>query len=298
MIQTKNLYFSYKNRLILNGIDLNIPQGSLYGYLGKNGAGKTTTLKLLLGLLPAEKDKIFYAGNEFSKNRIAVLESIGNLIETPSLYKNLTCEEQLRYVDYFYKKGQKRIDEILEIIGLSSERKTKVKYCSTGMKQRLAIGVALFHNPDILILDEPMNGLDPNGIYDVREILLSLHRMGKTILFSSHILSEVEKTCSHIGILDKGNLLYQGDISSLLSSCQRKITIYTSDNEKSVRILSENEIHATLENPCFSLTIHDDFQYNKIIQLLAGKSIEIYNIESQENHLEDIFITLTNKSHA
>jgi ABC-2 type transport system ATP-binding protein len=284
--------------MILQGINLHIPDGCIYGYLGKNGAGKTTTLKLLLGLLDASEGNIFYGKAEFRKNRIKLLQTIGNIIEMPALYNHLTCYEQLQYMDYYYKKGKKKINEVLNIVGLSLQQNKKIKHCSTGMKQRLAIGIALYQDPDILILDEPVNGLDPIGIHDIRNIFFELHRMKKTILFSTHILSEVEKICTHIGILDKGKLLYQGEVSSLFTSCSKKLFIYLSNKEKAIEILTENQFnfYPKQEN-IICILIKNEIEYSKMIRLLIENAIEIYNIETINNTIEELFITLTSNNH-
>ena len=220
IIETRQLYFKYGKSLILQDINLEIEQGSIYGYLGKNGAGKTTTLKILVGLLANYKGHILFYGKDFYSNRIDNLHKIGNMIERPSLYDHFTVYQQLKYLDIFFKKGDKRIDEVLGLTGLKNEGNKKIKYLSTGMKQRLGIGMSLFHDPDLLILDEPINGLDPEGVYDVRQLLLRMQESGKTIILSSHILSEIEKICTHVGILDKGRLVYQGRMKELLLSTQ------------------------------------------------------------------------------
>lgn len=218
IIETRNLYFRYHKTVILNNINLEIPQGSIYGYLGRNGAGKSTTLKILLGLLPIPDHTVLYWKNkDINSNSSEILKSVGSLIEAPAYYPHLTAYEHLKYLDLIYRCGEKRIAQTLKIVGLNAEKKI-VKHFSTGMKQRLGIGMAIFHNPEILILDEPMNGLDPQGIHEIRELLLKLKEEGKTILLSSHVLGEIERVCSHIGILEKGELLYQGSLKTLMDN--------------------------------------------------------------------------------
>jgi len=212
MITTENLSFSYTDKSVLKNINLKVPKGSIYGYLGKNGSGKSTTIKILLGLLRAQSGSIRYDSHPFTAN---TLYRIGNLIESPSFYSHLTAYENLKYLDIVFHRGEDRITEVLSLVDLNGARDKKAKKFSSGMKQRLGIALALFHNPDILILDEPLNGLDPEGIHDMRKLIVRLHNEGKTILLSSHILSEIEKVCTHIGILDDGLLIYQGSIHSL-----------------------------------------------------------------------------------
>lgn len=296
IIETKNLRFQYKNQIVLDGIDLSIPSGSIYGYLGKNGAGKTTSLKLLLGLLDAKPNSIFFFNKEFHKNRLEILHSVGNLIENPSFYESLTGFENLKYLELIYGFGNQRIEHVLELCGLKVARNKKVKKYSLGMKQRLGIAMAILHNPDILILDEPLNGLDPEGVHEVREMILTLKKEGKTILLSSHILSEIEKICTHIGILDNGKIRYQGNIDTLMATIKREIIIKTNSVKTAenicrtyslpCKIISENQISIESEN---------DEHYNWIIKTLIQNNIEIYAIDSQENSLESIFLNLISR---
>lgn len=292
IIGTKNLSYSYHNVEVLNNLNLAIPEGAIYGYLGKNGAGKTTTLKLLLGLLPCSSDTVFVKNIDIHKHNEKLFHQIGNLIESPSLYKSFTCYEQLKYIDYFYKKGNKAIEHTLEQIGLLKERDKKIKNLSTGMKQRLGIGISLFHNPDILILDEPINGLDPNGVFEVRELLQKLNKEGKTIILSSHILSEIEKLCNHVGIINNGNLIYQGGIKDLLNVSKREITVTTSSFTNDI-ITDDNLEFICRDENTIIFTINSDVQYAKMIKLLVSKDICIYNVENNIANLENIYMNLT-----
>lgn len=296
ILETKQLSFAYKNKDVLKGIDLTIPKGSIYGYLGKNGAGKTTTIKLLLGLLSTKEKSIFFDNKEFNANRVDILSHIGSLIESPCYYDDLNGGEHLEYLNIIFKQGRKRIQEVLEIVGLSDAQNIRVKKYSTGMKQRLGIAMAMFHNPDLLILDEPLNGLDPAGVHDIREIMLRLKSEGKTILLSSHILGEIEKTCTHIGILDKGDLLYQGELPKLLSNVSRKIEIRTNNTELTLNLFKQNSIKSEVLND-FIITAHinSDNDYNQAISLLVNSQIEIYSIDNKENDLESVYLNLISK---
>ncbi|MEG0890908.1 MAG: ATP-binding cassette domain-containing protein [Bacteroidales bacterium] len=213
VIETDKLSFSYGKQQVLNKIDLKIPKNSIYGLLGRNGAGKSTILKLLLGLLRTKEGNIRYWGS--AEYDHTLFYRIGNMIESPALYHFLTVEEHLKMLDILFKKGNSRVDEVLELVGLSGEKRKKAARLSTGLKQRLALALALFRDPDILILDEPINGLDPVGIIDVRELLLKLQQQEKTVLLSSHIISEVEKLCTHVGIIEQGELKYQGALTDV-----------------------------------------------------------------------------------
>lgn len=219
IIETHNLNFKYKDQLVLSDISLQVPTGSIYGYLGSNGSGKTTTIYVLLGLLPCKTD-IFVCNQNISINRerIAAYKNIGSLVSPTFMYDYLTVKENFDLLTILYNKTSSFAMQIIKKIDLSKQLNKKVKYLSTGMKQRLAIGIALFNEPKLLILDEPINGLDPVGIYEMRELFLSLNKLGTTIFFSSHILSEIQKICSHVGILHEGKLLFQGTLNELLMS--------------------------------------------------------------------------------
>lgn len=296
ILKTKQLSFAYKNNDVLNGIDLMIPKGSIYGYLGKNGAGKTTTIKLLLGLLPTKRASIFFNDKEFNSNRVNILSCIGNLIESPCYYDDLSGKEHLEYLNFIFKQQKTRIQEVLEIVGLSDAQDTRVKKYSTGMKQRLGIAMAMFHNPDLLILDEPLNGLDPAGVHDIREVMLRLKDEGKTILLSSHILGEIEKTCTHVGILDKGNLLYQGELTKLLVNVSRRIEIRTNNSELALSILQSTLIESEiLDNSVITININSDKEFDQAIKLLVNNQIDIYSVDTKENDLESVYLNLISK---
>ena len=204
-IETKQLSFSFhQGRKVVNELSLQVPQKSIYGFLGPNGAGKTTTIRLLTGMLLSNSDNIFINGLSLQKNIPKIFQDIGTLIETPSLYLHLTAKENLRIIVTMRGLNSKRIGEVLDIVGLGNVGDRKVKEYSLGMKQRLGIAMALLPDPQLLILDEPANGLDPSGIIHVRELLKRLNtEFGKTVFVSSHLLSEIEKTCTNIGIIIK-----------------------------------------------------------------------------------------------
>lgn len=216
-IETRNLSYSFRSgRPVLKAVSLQVPQGSIYGFLGPNGAGKTTTIRLLAGMLLSEQDNILLRGQSLQKGLPAIFKKVGWLIETPSLYLHLTGRENLRIITTLRGLPTINIDRVLQIVGLEGAGSRKVKEYSLGMKQRLGIAMALLPDPDLLILDEPVNGLDPTGIIEVREMLIQLNQQeGKTIFVSSHLLHEIEKTCTDIGIIHKGTLHYQGTLEGM-----------------------------------------------------------------------------------
>jgi len=296
-ITTKDLSYTIGSKTILNNINLNIPEGSIYGYLGRNGAGKSTTIKLLLGLLESSADNIFIQNKSLKQNRTEILANTGNLIESPCFYTKLTVFENLKYLDIIYGKGNKRIDEVLELVDLHNEKKKKATALSMGMKQRLGIAMAIFHDPKLLILDEPLNGLDPQGIFEMRKLFQHLNEQGKTIFLSSHILSELEKTATHIGIIEGGQMIFQGTKNELLSNVEKEVVLKVNPVEKALALLQDT-FSATLNNTNkISVRINDDKEFNSLLTTLIQNGIEIYDIESQTTNLEQIFINLISKNH-
>jgi lantibiotic transport system ATP-binding protein len=215
-LETTNLSHHWNARTpVLKDINLRVPKDSIYGFLGPNGAGKTTTLKLILGLLKKQQGEIRVFGQNWEGHRIEILHRIGSLIESPSLYAQLTASENLSVLQRIYRCPKSRIDQVLALTGLTDTGSKKAGKFSFGMKQRLAIAIALLNEPTLLILDEPTNGLDPEGIIEMRELLKALNKRGVTILLSSHLLGEMEKLITHTGIIHKGQLLFQGTLVDL-----------------------------------------------------------------------------------
>ncbi|HCN51331.1 MAG TPA: bacitracin ABC transporter [Chryseobacterium sp.] len=296
-ITTRDLSYKIGSKTILNNISLNIPEGSIYGYLGRNGAGKSTTIKLLLGLLESDRDNIFFQNKSLKQHRTEILASTGNLIESPCFYTKLTVSENLKYLDIIYGKGAKRIDEVLELVDLHNEKKKKASALSMGMKQRLGIAMAIFNDPKLLILDEPLNGLDPQGIFEMRKLFQYLNEQGKTIFLSSHILSELEKTATHIGIIEGGKMIFQGTKNELLNQVEREVTLKVDQPDKALSVLQES-FSATLDSSNkISVKVSDDKSFNMLLKNLIQNGIEIYDTDSQSTNLEQIFINLISKNH-
>ena len=287
-IEIKELNFSFGSKQILNKVNLNVPKGSIYGYLGRNGAGKSTTIKLLLGLLNSKDDNIFLNDLSIKQDAIKIHSLTGNLIESPCYYTKLTVYENLKYLDVIYKKGEERITEVLELVDLLYAAHSKTSNLSMGMKQRLGIAIAIFHDPEILILDEPLNGLDAQGIYEMRELFLRLNSQGKTIFLSSHILSELERVATHIGIIEGGKMIFEGKKEELLGNVVRKVAIKVGDAEKATTILE----NVRTENNIIHLEIEHDKDFHQKIEKLIQNNIEIYDIQSETANLEQIFINL------
>ena len=215
-MKIENLKKEYNKKIILNNINLNVKEGRIYGFLGPNGAGKSTTIRIILGLIKEYNGDIKIFNCNLSKNRIEILERIGALVESPAYYEHLSAYDNLKVWAIMKNVALSRIDEVLNIVNLYNNKDKKVKNFSLGMKQRLGIAQALINNPDFLILDEPTNGLDPMGIREIRNLIVSLSKKhNKTILISSHLLSEVELMVDDVGIINNGNLLYEGALDKL-----------------------------------------------------------------------------------
>lgn len=210
ILETRDLTKTFKGFNAVSNVNLKIQEESVYGLLGPNGAGKSTTLKMITGLLKKTSGEILFNGHQWTRND---LNDIGALIEHPALYENLTARENLKVYTTYLGLEEKRIDEVLNIVNLINTGKKKVGQFSMGMKQRLGIAIALINSPKLLILDEPTNGLDPIGVKELRDLIKSFPREGITVIVSSHILSEIELICDHIGIINNGVLGYEGRIN-------------------------------------------------------------------------------------
>jgi lantibiotic transport system ATP-binding protein len=297
-IETQNLTHRFSQQeVVLRDINLQVQTASIYGFLGPNGAGKTTTLRLALGLLKKQQGSISFFGLPFQENRLPILKKIGSLIESPSLYGHLTAKENLSLLQKVYQCPKERIQEVLNLVGLPNTMGKKASQFSLGMKQRLSIAIALLHNPALLILDEPTNGLDPNGIIEVRELLKKLNQeKGITILISSHLLAEIEKLVTHVGIINKGQLLFQGTLDELKDKQQQSLsTIFeTNDPERTMQIMTDRNLMPRLESGKFFLPSLSKETISTVNQQLVKSGIAVYEISVVKNDLETIFIDLIN----
>jgi len=296
-IETSELNYIFRyGKKVVNNVSLKVPEGSIFGFLGPNGAGKTTTIRLLTGMLENDRDNIFIHGNSLKKNIPAIFKGIGSLIETPSLYLHLNARDNLRVITRLRNMDENRVDEILQIVGLFNDRKRKVKEYSLGMKQRLGVAMALLPDPSLLILDEPANGLDPAGIIEIREMLKRLNRdLGKTIFVSSHLLNEVEKTCTHVGIIHKGVMQFQGTMADLQESAGhgKLVTIKVDDTSRWKNLVSEKYPQATaLVSNEFVLPVENNDDVTNITRELVMQGVPVRGVRTNEG-LEEWFIKMT-----
>jgi len=299
LIKTGNLNFSFsKDVKTLDNVSLDVPEGSIYGFLGPNGAGKTTTLRLLLGLLRKQDGNIEIFQKDFSSHRIEILKRLGSLIEQPSLYGHLTAKENLEIYRRIYKCNKTRVDDVLKLVGLENTGKKKAKQFSLGMKQRLSIAIALLHQPELLILDEPTNGLDPNGIIEVRELLKKLNKEhNTTVLVSSHILNEVERMATHVGIIHKGKMLFQGTLPDLqhMKTKQAELEIETNDNSRAKQIL-QTDFSVTEKDKKIFIPFKNNEQTAAINRILVENGLDVFALHPQQSDLEQLFLDITSNN--
>lgn len=298
IIQTHDLCKQYGNALRVSHLNLNVPEGSIYGFLGPNGAGKSTTLKMILGLVRPTAGSIRVLGKDMdNSNRLSVLRQVGSLIESPSYYGHLTGEENLRIVQTLRGIPEKNIREVLQIVRLDGQREKKVAHYSLGMKQRLGLAAALLGYPKLLILDEPTNGLDPAGIQEMRELICGLPgRFGMTVVVSSHLLSEIDQMANHVAIIREGELVFQDSLEALHGRSRHHLALRTTNNVIARRLLAEQSVPCEEENGYLILPILSDEVAAQLTGFLAGNRLGIVRLEERQKSLEDIFLDLTGKA--
>lgn len=295
IIRTERLFYDYaSNANTLHNINLQVNRGDIYGFLGPNGSGKTTTLSLLLGLLKNQQGAIEILGKNLQHHRREVLSKVGSLIESPSLYAHLTARENLEVYREIYGVSKARMQEVLKLVGLVDTGRKTVKQFSLGMKQRLSLALALLPKPELLILDEPTNGLDPAGILELRVLIKRLNEEeGITFLISSHILSEVEKMVNRIGIIYKGRIRFQGSLTELhrLQQQQSLVQLDTSDNLRAWAVLKQ--LNAELQGDDFVVPYKDIQQVAAINRMLVDNDLDVFDLHPRKQTLETFFLNLT-----
>ncbi len=300
-IETSDLSFSFsKDRPVVKGLNIQVPKGAIYGFLGPNGAGKTTTIRLLLDLLPADSGAVKVFGKSLCGQRSLILSRIGALIETPSLYEHLTGLDNLKVTANLRGIKKERVGEVLKMVGLGTEAGKHVHNYSLGMKQRLGLALALLSSPDLLILDEPTNGLDPSGIIEIRELLRDLNvNHSVTILVSSHLLSEVERLVSHVGIIGQGKMLFQGPLKELqqISRDKAVIEIDTDDNTHALAILLEDHQPVTKASQFLEVRYVDKDRLAQLITLLTVAGLRVSRAQLVESNLEETFLSIIKDDH-
>ena len=297
-IETVGLNHHFGPQAVVKNLSLQVPRGSIYGFLGPNGAGKTTTIKILLNLLQSPADTVFIFGQELNHNRIACLEKMGSLVEQPAIYAHLSGKENLINRCILLGINKSKADEMLALVGLTEAATKKAGKYSLGMKQRLGIALALIADPELLLLDEPTNGLDPNGIIEIRNLMVELtSKHGKTILVSSHLLAEIERTATHVGIINKGEMLFQGTINELQDLSKPSIKIEVDDQAAAANILSSNGAEIINEKEGnIHITYTGKADMGKLNTLLVQNGVTVYSISTDRKDLENLFLDITSKN--
>ncbi|MCC3157807.1 ATP-binding cassette domain-containing protein [Hymenobacter sp. 15J16-1T3B] len=297
LVETRALSFGFGPRQVLHQLDLQVPAGSIYGFLGPNGAGKSTTLRLLLGLLPAPAGTVHLFGHDQARHRLAALGQVGALIEMPSLYDHLSGRDNLEVTRRLRGLPAGRTAEVLATVGLSADAHRPAREYSLGMRQRLGLALALLPDPQLLILDEPTNGLDPNGIIEMRALLQTLQREhGKTILLSSHLISEIERVATHVGVLQQGRLAFQGSVAELQRRQQghAQVVIDTDDAARCQLLLPVDLGGATVLGPGrLGVPYQSAEQMAYLAQQLVLAGQPVYALHCQQPSLEQAFLHLT-----
>jgi ABC-2 type transport system ATP-binding protein len=301
VLQTNGLTKKYKNFQALSGLTMHVPKGAIYGFVGKNGAGKTTLIRLLCGLQrPTAGDFTLYGIRNDSREIRKARRRMGAVVETPSIYLDMTAEENLKQQYLILGlPSYDGIQELLKLVGLENTGKKKAKNFSLGMRQRLGIAIALCGDPDFLVLDEPVNGLDPQGIVEIRELILKLNRERQiTVLISSHILDELAKLATHYGILDGGRMVKELSAEELEQISRKCVRVEVTDTGALARVLDAMQ----LEYKIISATTADVFAKVNVTQLaaaLAKENCEVLTMQEHDESLESYYISLVGgDSHA
>lgn len=294
VLETNNLEKKYKDFRALNHTNIHIEKGAIYGLIGKNGAGKTTLIRIVCGLQePTNGSYIIYGKSNNSNDIISARKRMGAIIETPSIYGEMTARDNL--IEQYKLVGMPsldNIDDLLKLVGLEDTGKKKAKNFSLGMKQRLGIAIALANNPDFLILDEPINGLDPQGIIEIRELILKLNKERRiTILISSHYLDELSKIATHYGFLDSGSVIQEITSEELMKKMEHKIILKVNDPKEFVKYFEEQNISYEVMDSK-TINVYGKQNLSKLVSGLSKKNLIADEVHEQEESLENYYMNL------
>jgi ABC-2 type transport system ATP-binding protein len=293
VIETSELAKRYRKTVAVDQISLQVEQGQVFGFLGPNGAGKTTTIGMLLGIITPTGGSFKLFGGESPKELHAARQRIGATLEYPNFYPYLTGWDNLRIVANVKGKGAKEIAEVLDLVGLAKRKKTPFKAYSLGMKQRLALAATIVGDPELVILDEPANGLDPEGMREIREIIKGLAQRGKTIFLSSHLLWEVERTCTHVAIIQHGKIIKQASVEEIKSG-NIMAGLRNGDLVALQQVASEypGAVSAAVRDDRVVVELEDD-DLASLNRFVAERGVYLSHLAVEERTLEDVFMELT-----
>lgn len=294
VLQTNALCKTYKNFKALNGIAMHVPKGAIYGFVGKNGAGKTTLIRLICGLQePSSGEYTLYGRKNTDKDIVESRRRMGAVVETPSVYLDMTAEDNLK--QQFRILGLPSFEGlhgILQLVGLENTGKKKAKNFSLGMRQRLGIAIALAGDPDFLVLDEPANGLDPQGIIEIRELILKLNREQQiTVLISSHILDELSKLATHYGFIDNGCLVKELSADELEAACRKCVRMEVSDTKALARVLDGMGIDYKITADQ-TVDVYAKVNISRLTVALAKENCELIAVQERDESLESYYVDL------
>lgn len=297
ILSIKNLHKKYGKVHAVNDVSLDIYKGNVYGILGPNGSGKSTTLGIVLNVVNKTSGEYSWFGGTLETHD--ALKKVGAIIERPNFYPYMTAKENLELVCKIKGVNSEKVDEKLEIVGLIDRKNSKFKTFSLGMKQRLAIASALLNDPEILILDEPTNGLDPQGIHQVRDIIRLIASQGTTILLASHLLDEVEKVCSHVLVLRFGKILYNGKVDEMVNH-NAYFELQSSNNQQLIEVLKNHPELDNFENNEEKIIAHfkTQLEASELNKFFFEKGISLNHLVKRKQSLEEQFLTLTNSTEA
>ncbi len=294
IVRTNEICKYYKGFKALNGVTMNIPKGSIYGFVGKNGAGKTTMIRILTGLQLPTKGSFELCGKSSDSSDIhKARRRMGAVVESPALFQDMTAKDNLKqqYINLGLPSYE-GLNELLELVGLADTGRKKVKNFSLGMRQRLGIAIALCGNPDFIILDEPVNGLDPQGIIEIRELILKLNReQGITVLISSHILDELGKLATHYGFIDKGVIIKEMSAEELEAACRKSIRMKVSDTAALARIMDKMGIEYSILSED-TADVYSTMKFSDIAAAFAAEGCDILTMEEHDESLESFYMSL------
>ena len=289
VLKTTNIVKKYGNRTILNKISMHIHKGDIYGFIGKNGAGKTTFMRVVLSLTPSNEGDVEFFDHQ-SIHQVGL--KVGSLIEAPGLYKNASAYENLKRFSILYGADDSKIQEILELVGLGNTGDRKAKDFSLGMRQRLGIAIALLGDPEFLLLDEPINGLDPEGIKEIRDTIVKLNKEKNiTFLISSHLLDELSKIVTRYGIIDNGVLIEEIDAEQLKEKCKNRFIFEVDNSEKAAKVISKEIPKEEIVVKKNSIEIHSHFKDTALInKQLVEAGVLVSAMYSNADSLEEYFM--------
>jgi len=297
-VKTVGLTRRFGNHVAVNGVDLQVPRGCVFGFLGPNGSGKTTTIRLLLGLMSPHAGSVEVLGGAIPTRAAEVLTGVGTLVEGPAFHPYLSGRDNLRRLDAFDastdpRTANQRVAAALDRVGLTAAARKNYRRYSLGMKQRLGIAAALLRPRDLLILDEPTNGLDPQGTREVRTLIRELAADGTTVLVSSHLLAEIEQVATHVGIMSAGRLLRQGPLADVLQAADTRLRVETAKVDDAQRVLADLSLDAAERGQGYLLTAMRELTADQVNAALVNAGVPVHGLRVERPALEDFFVQLT-----